>query len=152
MSKMLIWEISIAKTGKKKPFKKLHLTAEYFLQASHMSVHQVYGDGESDDGMFDFDVEIVGIKKLSRVKDIINAHNMDEFDEENEYDDEGPYKLLENKSFPADEVIKFKCSCKNEVVVANYNWPYIQCKSCKRQILHRDLENIAGVWIFTPSN
>lgn len=150
MSKNLVWEIKIAKKGKKKPFKTIHVSAEFFLEAAHVAHELVYG-GEDEEGMFEFRVNIIGINRVEGIKDLVNNHPSND-NQMHRYDPEMPYRMLDNKTFPADEVIKFKCDCKNDVIVANFNWPYIHCKSCNRRIFHRDLEFSSGLWLYHPSN
>ncbi len=149
--KLQLFALDIAKLGDDKILETLHILAFNSAHASHLGFHMIMDEDNNDD-RYSFPVEIINIRKELGIKEIINASDFSEDEDIEEYDPEMPYKLLDNKNFPADEVIKFKCDCKNDVIVANINWPFILCKSCKRQILHRDLELVSGMWLFHPSN
>lgn len=150
MSKMLVWEIQIAKEGKKKPFKKLHILAEFFLQAAHMAADEVYG-GDEDDSMFDFSVDIIGINKVKEIEDLVNAHSMDH-DEMDGYNVDQPYIAYNDPEFPQDMKIQITCTCGNKQNLGIFNFPFTKCHDCSRIILRKDIKDVGGIFIYEPSN
>ena len=143
MNKNVLWAIDIVKLGEEVPFKTVHLIGQNFFEVSHTVGEYIF---EAD--LFDFPVDVLNIRKVLGVEEILNAQDF--MEEHERYDPEEPYRMAENA--PSDQVIKFKCTCQNEVKVMNSPWPFIKCKDCSRTILHRDLENVAGIWIYHPSN
>jgi len=144
--KLQVFALDICKLGDDKIFETLHILAYNSAHASHLGFHMIMDD---DSDRYSFPVEIVNVRKELGIKEIINANDYsDEEDEMMEYDPDQPYNVAEHENYPQERVIKFKCcNCKNEQKVANYPWPFLICRDCKTQILHKNLENVGGIWV-----
>ncbi len=154
MTKMLLWKVSLARKGKKKVFKELYFIGEYLIQVSHNAEFLIYGSRENDiSPMFDEDLDIIGIDKVVEVDDIVNAHNVDDFDDEDdEYDVDTPYKAYDDVNFPQSMKVEITCSCGNKQKIGLFNFPYTKCHDCQRTILRRDITDVGGIILYTPSN
>ncbi len=156
MQKMLLWKVSIAKKGKRKIFKELYFIGEYQLQVSHNADFLINGSEENDiPPMFDFDVEIIGVDRVLEVDDIVNAHNMDDYDDEDEmegYNVDQPYIAYDDPEFPQSMKAQITCTCGNKQNLGLFNFPFTKCHDCSRIILRRDIKEIGGLFIFEPTN
>ena len=152
-NKMLLWKVSLSKGNKKKVFKELYFLGEYLLQVSHSATYLIYGDGEDDGGMFDFDVNIIGIERVKEIDDIVNAHNFDEdSDEGMEIDSDFPYKIIENdKNFPENLKIEFKHSCGNVQHIGLFNWRILECRDCHKLVRRDQIEEVGGLYLFVEN-
>jgi len=146
MSKVTLWAVDIVRLGDETIFETLHFLAKNFFELSHICGEYIFQNNDK----YDFPVDVINLRKVIGIKEIVNAEDFMDEDESDGYNPEMPYEMAENA--PDEQLMKFKCTCKNEVKVMNGNWPYIKCHDCSRTILRKDLENVAGVWIFHPSN
>lgn len=145
-----VWEVSVNKVGSDEPFDKLTFIGPNFFQISHICANYIFGSEEYDlPGLFDFPVEVTDIKKVKGLGKIINAQDFLDDEEGEEFDLNEPLDLSHAN---IDNIVEFKCSCTNKVKVNMYDWPAIRCPHCQRIILHRDLSEVAGIWMYTPSN
>lgn len=144
-NKMLVWEISLAKNGKKKIFKKFHILAEFSIQAAHIVESMIFEEGIFGDSE---NIEIVGINKVREIKNLVNFNNDDEDHGEPNLD--WPYEILEvNKSFPENLKIEFKHSCGNIQKIGWFPWRKLECRDCHKIVEHDQIEEIGGLYIFS---
>lgn len=150
MNKIYVFEAEINKFQSKELVKRVHVLGYNLFDANHTLMHWAF-DG---DGRFDVEVEIGSIKKIKEIDNIINGDfiEMDMEEDFDEYDPEIPYKVVENLPDDSEAVMKFKCSCHEEIRVSSGHWLYIQCKNCENKIYRREIQDVGGIHIYVPMN
>jgi hypothetical protein len=63
-----------------------------------------------------------------------------------EYDPKMPFEIVKN--LPPERVMKFKCSCHEELKVGNIGWPYIICPNCDNKIYRNEIEETGGIFLY----
>jgi hypothetical protein len=65
-----------------------------------------------------------------------------------EHDDNCPYCAVD--ACPPDEIMRFKCVCGHDIIVADNGWKEIICNSedCNNKILREDVVLIKGRWVY----
>lgn len=140
-----VYAVEVVKWGEDEPYNVFHLIAQNLLEASHIAADNVYNpDGEYNK----FPSEIKSVKRIDGIRNIINGSEYFIDDEEsNEYDPDVPQELAKN--LPDNEIMKFKCSCGEEIRTVNGMWPYTVCHECHNNILRREVEEIGGIFIYS---
>jgi hypothetical protein len=143
-----VWKVDVAKAGSTKIHESLYFLAENFFELSHIIADMIF-DNDSD--MYpDFPVQILGMARVPGVGKIVNGYHFGcDGDGDERVDLDAPLNL---SSASADTIIEFKCSCTEKVKVQIGDWPAVRCPHCKRIILRRDLSEVSGIWLYTPSN
>ena len=142
MDDIYVYEADICKLGTADVIKKLHVASNNTFNATHMLYHFI-----EDNSEFKQPVEIGSIHRLIEISDLLIDFSMFEDDDEGEYTGKEPLEMAEN--MPDDQILKFKCSCGEELRVADGNWPYVVCPKCDNNIKRKDIENIGGIYLFT---
>lgn len=141
MSNIYVFEAEINKLGTNESVKTLHVLANTMFDASHLLMHYV-----EDNPEFRMPVEIGSIQRLTEIENILIDPDIFDGDED-EYTGKEPLEMAENA--PDEQIIKFKCSCGEELRVMDGNWPYVVCPNCSNNIRRREVENIGGFYIYT---
>jgi hypothetical protein len=145
-----VYKCQVNKHTSKKKVKTIRVVADNLVQASHMAMEKIHNSG-----LFMNDcIELVSIKKDFKVK---NVYSMDDVfeDGDGEGDESEPLDLnapLDLSHANADNIIEFKCSCTNKIKVNMIDWNVLRCPHCQRIVLRRDISEVAGIFIYTPSN
>jgi len=149
LNNISVYECVVVSKGTDQVVAIIHCMGFNTMQATHEFTHYIFSE-ESPYGHF---VEISLVKKLTGIKNLINPYFMVEMDMEEdseEYDPEMPYKVVENLPDDSEMVMKFKCSCHEEIRVSSGGWLYIQCKNCENRIYRREIQDVGGINIYVP--
>ena len=140
-----VYAVEVSKWGEDNPFKVFHLIAQTMLEAGHIAADYVY---DPDNKFSQFPSEITKISKVEGIDTVINGSEYFVDDEEhNEYNPDIPQELAKN--LPDDEIMKFKCSCGEEIRTVNGMWPYTICHECHNNIRRGEIENVGGIFIYS---
>lgn len=142
---VFLFTAKIYKYGTEEVLEECQVLAYNLFQATHLLIDYI-----QESNQFKMPIELGSIERLRNVNNIINpefvADIMDNDDDG--YDPELPYRIVENLPDDDSRVMKFKCSCKDEIKVHNGEWLFIKCHNCNNKILRREVEEIGGKYIY----
>jgi hypothetical protein len=148
---MTLWKVDVARSGKRKKFKSLYFIGLNPLHVSHLISEYVYQRQR-----FDFDVDIVGISSVKGSGKIENAEfdddEMDGDDEMSDMEIDMPYRLYEDGRVPNEVKGTITCTCGNKQNMAFVNFNFTKCHDCSRIIFRKDISNVGGLFVYSPSN
>lgn len=147
MDNIYVFEFDILKFATGEKLGTYHCLARSLFEASHLVAEFVY---EENNQLFREPVEIGLIKRLTNIQYLINPEFAIDIDDEDgeRYDPEIPYKVVENLPDTDPRVMKFKCSCKEEIRVANGDWLFISCHNCGNRIFRREIEDVGNLFVY----
>ena len=143
-----LFEGTVNKWHSEEIVEKVHIMAYNLFQATHIFMNYLYGDDDTNDNPYNQPVEMGEVKRVYTVNKIINPEFiLSELMDEDNFDPDIPFEVLkENKDM---ETMTFKHSCGEQITCANFNWPFINCPSCKRRIERKDIEDVGGIFVYT---
>lgn len=151
MNNICLFECDVIKYGTSEKVGTIHVLAYNLFQATHNLIEYINDENSGFTGL----VEMGSVRKLTDITKIINPYfaiEMDMEEDSEEYDPEMPYKVVENIPDDSEMVMKFKCSCHEEIRVSSGGWLYIQCKNCENRIYRREIQDVGGINIYVPMN
>lgn len=149
MNNIFLFECDVIRYGTHERVAKIHCMAYNLFQATHEFAEYIFDDSSDFDGL----VEMGQVRKLTEITKIINPYfavDMDIEEESEEYDPKMPFKAVENLPDDSDRVMRFKCSCHEEIKVSSGGWLYIDCPNCETRIFRREIQNVGGINIYIP--
>lgn len=149
MNNIYIFECDVIKFGTSEKVGTIHCLSYNLFQATHEFIEYINDENSGFTGL----VEMGQVRKLTEITKIINPYfaiEMEMDEESEEYDPEMPYKIVENLPDDSESVMKFKCSCHEEIRVSSGGWLYIQCKNCENRIYRREIQDVGGIHIYVP--
>jgi len=147
MSNIFVYAIEVCKWGTDDVVKTLYFIGQTAFEVNHIANHYIYEESEEFNS---FPVQVTGIQKVKNLGPIVNGaeYFVDDEDEGEGYTGKEPLTMAEN--MPDERVLKFKCSCKEEIRAADGDWPFLICPNCENRILRREITDVGGYVIYAP--
>lgn len=146
MNNVYVFSVEVCKWGTDEVVKVLYFIGQSAFEVNHIATEYVYEECEE---FRESPVQITGVQKVKGLGTIVNGAEYFVDDEsESEYTGKEPLAMAEN--MPDERVLRFKCSCKEDIRAADGNWPYLICPNCENKILRRELIDAGGITVYRP--
>jgi hypothetical protein len=148
MNDIYVFEADVIRFGGGEKIDTIHCMAYSLFQATHELIEYINDKKSGYSGI----VELGAVRKLTDIRKLINPYfavEMDNLsDDEDDYDPEFPYEIVKNIPDTDQRVMKFNCSCKEEIRVYRGDWEYIVCKNCENKIFRSEVEEYGGKFVY----